>query len=262
MVTGSSTGIGRAIAQVLASHGARLVIHGRGQSEQLEQTARLLERAGHAATIVTADFASDELEKFVDRAWNQAGPIDIWVNNAGGDVLTTDWAQCSLDEQLEYLWRVDVRATLLLSRAAGERMRADVGRGLASQDPPPAGSRCIINMGWDQALQGMAGDSGQLFATTKGAIMAMTGSLAQSLAPEVHVNAVAPGWIQTQWGRQASDYWDARARQESLMQRWGTPADVAQAVAWLASPAAQFVAGHVLPVNGGFRFGQGATPTS
>ena len=261
MVTGSSTGIGRAIALALASQGARLVIHGRRQSEQLRQTAELLERAGHSPAMVTADFASDELDAFIDAAWKQAGPIDVWVNNAGGDVLTTDWAECSLDEQLDYLWRVDVRATLLLSRAIGERMRAHIRRQPDSEDAPPEGSRCIINMGWDQALQGMAGDSGQLFATTKGAVMAMTGSLAQSLAPEVRVNAVAPGWIQTQWGLQASDYWDSRARQESLMQRWGTPEDVAHAVAWLASPAAHFVAGHVLPVNGGFRYGQGTTQT-
>jgi 3-oxoacyl-[acyl-carrier protein] reductase len=111
----------------------------------------------------------------------------------------------------------------------------------------------IINIGWDQAEHGMAGDSGELFAAVKGAVMAFTKSLAQSLAPQVRVNCVAPGWIRTEWGDGASEYWQQRAVDESLSARWGTPNDVARAVAWLASPAADFITGHVLPVNGGFR---------
>ena len=96
------------------------------------------------------------------------------------------------------LWRVDVVATLRLSRAVGQRMQQR-GRGV------------ILNMGWDQAETGMAGDSGEMFAATKGAVMAATRSLAKSLAPEVRVNCLAPGWIRTEWGEQASDEWQERA---------------------------------------------------
>jgi len=85
--------------------------------------------------------------------------------------------------------------------------------------------------------------------------MAMTKSLAQSLAPRVRVNCVAPGWIQTAWGQDASDQWQRRAQKESLMDRWGLPADVAAAVVFLCLPESNFISGQVLPVNGGFRFG-------
>ncbi len=73
------------------------------------------------------------------------------------------------------------------------------------------GRGTIVNIGWDQSETGMAGDSGELFSATKGAVAAFTRSLAKSLAPAVRANCVAPGWIQTEWGQQASDYWQQRA---------------------------------------------------
>jgi 3-oxoacyl-[acyl-carrier protein] reductase len=114
----------------------------------------------------------------------------------------------------------------------------------------------ILTLGWDQAEHGMAGDSGELFGTIKGAVMAFTRSLAQSFAPEVRVNCLAPGWIKTKWGDDASEYWQERAQRESLLGRWGTPEDVADAACFLASPAANFITGQILPVNGGLRRGE------
>jgi 3-oxoacyl-[acyl-carrier protein] reductase len=99
----------------------------------------------------------------------------------------------------------------------------------------------------------MAGDSGEMFAATKGAVMAFTRSLAKSLAPEVRVNCVAPGWIKTAWGDDASEYWQNRAVKESLLARWGTPDDVARAVRFLVSPDAAFITGEVVRVSGGLR---------
>src|SRR5690606_39848798 len=104
----------------------------------------------------------------------------------------------------------------------------------------------------DQADVGMEGDSGEMFATVKGAVMAFTRSLAKSLAPTVRVNCLAPGWIRTKWSGGGSGYWDRRARGEALVGRWGTAEDVAAAAVYLASPAASFITGHVLPINGGF----------
>jgi NAD(P)-dependent dehydrogenase (short-subunit alcohol dehydrogenase family) len=106
-------------------------------------------------------------------------------------------------------------------------------------------------MGWDQAETGMEGDSGQLFAAAKAAVMAFSKSLALTLAPQVRVNCVAPGWIRTAWGETASGYWQERVRGETPLGRWGTPEDVAGAVCWLASPAAGFITGQVVRVNGG-----------
>jgi 3-oxoacyl-[acyl-carrier protein] reductase len=114
-----------------------------------------------------------------------------------------------------------------------------------------AGGGAIINIGWDGVEWGMAGDSGQLFAAAKGAIMSFTRSLAQSLAPQVRANCVAPGWIRTRWGEHASDYWQRRAADDSLMHRWGSPEEVAQVARFLVSPGAAFINGQVIEVNGG-----------
>ena len=252
VVTGSSSGIGRATAITLASAGADVVIHGGNPSESLKETADLITKAGGQCTAFTADFSdSGYYSGFVESAWDWRGGVDIWVNNAGADVLTGTWRNASVESRLLYVNQVDVAATLMLSRAIGSRMRE---KQLSAEAKPWLPT--IVNVGWDQAWQGMAGESGELFATTKGAVMAMTKSLAQSLAPHIRVNCVAPGWIKTAWGEQADEYWDRRARRESLLDRWGQPDDVADAIAFLAGDRSRFISGHILPVNGGFNYSQ------
>lgn len=255
MVTGSSSGIGRGIAIALVTQGADVILHGRKPSDAIEEVADEIEQLGRQANKLYADFSdSDMLEPFVESAWRCKGHIDGWINNAGGDVLTGAWKEETFARKLDYLLKTDVTASLMLSRYAGKKMLAQsIGTPeQTSNDLRPAG--VILNIGWDQAWQGMEGDAGELFATTKGAIMAMTKSLAQSLAPHVRVNCIAPGWIETKWGQQTSSYWDQRAKSESLMNRWGSPDDIAAAALYLCSPSASFVSGHILPINGGFRF--------
>ncbi|MCA9264666.1 MAG: SDR family oxidoreductase [Planctomycetales bacterium] len=241
VVTGASRGIGREIALELARHGSHVLIHAGRNATAAEQTAAEVRRLGRESVVLIQDLAAtDAYETFVQAAWQWRGGVDLWVNNAGADVLTGAAIDWSFERKLAQLWAVDVEGTVHLSRRAGVRMRS-------------AGHGCIINVGWDQADQGMGGDSGEMFATIKGAIMAFTRSLAQSLAPEVRVNCVAPGWIQTEWGSQASEYWQRRAVGESLLNRWGRPTDVARVVQFLASPQAEYVNGQVIPVNGGWR---------
>jgi 3-oxoacyl-[acyl-carrier protein] reductase len=243
VVTGSSSGIGRAIACQLARAGAAVAIHGRQNREGAEETVRQIQAVSGNAIILLYDLADvRNHEPLVETAWNWRNGVDIWVNNAGADVLTGAAARMSFEEKLERLWHIDVAATVHLSRIVGRRMK-ERGRGT------------IVNIGWDQAEQGMAGDSGEMFAAVKGAVTAFTKSLAQSLAPEVRVNCVAPGWIKTSWGENASSYWQQRACRESLLGRWGTPDDVARVIRFVASPAASFLTGQVLTVNGGYRFG-------
>lgn len=241
VVTGSSRGIGRAIALTLARQGAAIVVHGFRSSDAAEAVAREIQEQGGQATVLLADLRDPaQLEAFVLKAFAWRSSVHTWVNNAGVDVLTGDRADWSFEEKLVELWNTDVLATIQCCRSVGLQMKA-------------AGGGQIVNIGWDQAWQGMEGDSGEMFAATKGAIMAFTKSCAKSLAPDVRVNCVAPGWIQTQWGaEQASEYWHQRAVAESLRNRWGTPEDVAAAVSFLCSPAADFINGHILPVNGGF----------
>jgi 3-oxoacyl-[acyl-carrier protein] reductase len=240
VVTGASGGIGRAIALALASGGADLVVHARASRREAEEVAARAQAGGRRSHVILCDLADASTHaELVERAWNWRGAVDIWVNNAGVDVLTGEAARLSFERKLEALWRVDVAATIALSRAIGARMQA-------------RGSGALVNIGWDQAATGMGGDSGELFEAVKGAVMAFTRSLAQTLAPQVRVNCVAPGWIKTRWAEGASEAWQKRAVGESLAGRWGTPEDVAGAVRFLVSPAAAFITAQTIPVNGGF----------
>ena len=242
VVTGASGGIGAAIALELAAGGADVLIHGFQRREAAEKVAADVCQLGRSAAVQIADLGARlSRDEFAEAAWAWRGAVDIWVNVAGADVLTGEAAGWPFERKLEALWQVDVAASIALSRDIGKRMKSR-GKGV------------ILNIGWDQTDHGMAGDSGELFAAAKGAVMAFTRSLAQSLAPEVRVNCLAPGWIRTAWGEDASKYWQQRAVRQSLRQRWGTPQDVAKAAAFLVSPAADFITGQTIAVNGGFRY--------
>jgi len=175
---------------------------------------------------------------FADAAWNVWGGLDAWLHLAGADTLTGEAAKLSVEAKLDLLWSVDVVSTIRLCREIGRRMKSQ-------------GSGSITTMGWDQAETGMDGDSGEIFAATKGAVMAFTRSLALSLAPEVRVNALAPGWIKTAWGDQASTAWQTRVLRETPMARWGSPEDVAHVARFLVDPGSSFLTGQIIRINGG-----------
>ena len=238
LVTGSTGGIGRAIATAFAVAGADVIVHGRRSAAAAEVAAELAAN-GTRSEILLADLHDPAArQRLLAEAWDVWDGLDVIVLNAGADTLTGPAAAWPFERKLAELLAVDVNATVLLGRTAGERLRA-------------AGNGVILTIGWDQAETGMAGDSGQLFAAAKGAVMAFTRSLAVTLAPQVRVNCIAPGWIKTAWGETASAEWQQRVRRETPLGRWGTPADVAAAAVWLASPAAAFVTGQIVRVNGG-----------
>jgi 3-oxoacyl-[acyl-carrier protein] reductase len=239
LVTGSTSGIGRAIALELAAAGADVIVHGRRSREAAEAIAARLRVLGGRSEVLLEDLRDPEAcRRLFARGWELWGGLDVWINNAGADTLTGEAARWSFERKLEELLAVDVRATLLLGREAGRRMKA-------------AGGGVLLNMGWDQAETGMEGDSGELFAAAKGAVMAFTRSLALSLAPEVRVCCLAPGWVRTSWGENASATWQERVRRETPLGRWGWPGDVAAAARWLVSPAAAYLTGQVVRINGG-----------
>ena len=239
IVLGSTSGIGREVALTLAAAGADVIIHGRSSQEAAHDVAGQVRAMGRQSAVLMADLADRSAgEALVQEAWSLWGGLDAWLHLAGADTLTGPGAKLSFDEKLDRLWSVDVASTIRLCR--------DVGRHMVSQ-----GSGSIVTMGWDQAETGMAGDSGELFAATKGAILSFTRSLALSLAPTVRVNALAPGWIKTAWGEHASQGWQDRVISETPLARWGTPKDVAAVACFLVSDAAAFLTGQVIRVNGG-----------
>jgi 3-oxoacyl-[acyl-carrier protein] reductase len=239
VVLGSTSGIGRAVALALADAGADVIVHGRTSRDNAEAVADLVRTRGGRSAVLLADLADRAAgDRLVADAWTLWGGLDAWLHIAGADTLTGAAAKLPFDAKLDLLWSIDVTATIRLCRA--------VGRLMAVQ-----GSGSIVTMGWDQAETGMAGDSGELFAASKGAIMSFTRSLALSLAPAVRVNTLAPGWIKTAWGEGASRVWQDRVLKETPLARWGTPEDVAQIARLLVSPAAGFLTGQVIRINGG-----------
>lgn len=224
LVTGSTGGIGAAIADEFEARGALVVRHG---------------RAPRPGRFVAADLRDPaQVDRLAAEAWAALGGLDVLVCNAGTDTLTGEAAKWDFDAKLEALLAVDLKATMRLSREVGARMKE-------------RGSGCVLTVGWDQAETGMEGDSGQLFAAVKGAVTCFTRSLALALAPEVRANCLAPGWVRTAWGETASAAWQERVRRETPAGVWGLPEDVAEAAAWLAAPAARFVTGQTVRVNGG-----------
>lgn len=239
IVLGSTSGIGAATALELARAGADVIVHGRRSREAGERVAASIRTLGRRSEVIMADLSDNAaLGTLVGSAWSVWSGLDAWVHFAGADTLTGPAAKLEFHEKLELLLSVDAAAAMRLCREVGARMRS-------------AGSGAILTIGWDQAETGMEGDSGMLFAAAKGAVMAFTKSLALAMAPVVRVNCIAPGWIKTAWGEQASELWQDRVIRETPLARWGTPEDVARVARFLLSPDAAFLTGQIVRVNGG-----------
>jgi len=262
VVTGASSGIGRSIAVKFAQLGYSVVAHGFRNHDGIAETlSRVtnnqktflgspnqklsLQQTNPEAFGVFADISNPtDCERLVQDCFQWKGHVNVWVNCAGADVLTGENSKQTFEAKLDLLWRTDVAGTIRVSRLVASQMSLQSSR---------ATLPCIFNISWDQSEHGMEGDSGQYFAATKAAVAAFSKSFAKSVAPKIRVNCIAPGWIKTDWGQQASPEWDRRAQGESMLNRWGSPEDIANVAAALASPELEFINGQTIAVNGGWQ---------
>ncbi len=238
MVTGASTGIGAAIAQECAAAGADIVLTWCTSQDAADAVAAEIRATGQTADVFQVDLASESSCSALVKACCDSGSVDGVVNNAGADLLTGPMKEADYSVKLQALLDVDVQGTVRLSRSFGQMLKRQ-------------GQGSLLTVGWDQSDRGMEGDSGELFSTAKNAIMGFSRSLALSLAPQVRVNCIAPGWIRTEWGDGAGEYWQQRVLEETPLRRWGTPGDIAKMARFLLSDDAAYITGQVINVNGG-----------
>jgi NAD(P)-dependent dehydrogenase (short-subunit alcohol dehydrogenase family) len=241
VITGASRGIGRAIAAGLAGAGAHVIALARGK-EALDQTVADLRAEGGAAEAVELDVQDIAAgEQVINAIAVQHGRLDILVNCAGANAR--DAATDIKPEDFDRVWAVNVRGALFLSQAAGKIM---VG----------AQSGKIINIASATSFIGLSKVAS--YATSKGGLVQMTRTLATEWAcHNIQVNAVAPGFIRTDFNKKL---WENETLYNWVVGntpagRLGSVDDVVGAVQFLASPASNFICGHVLVVDGGFLSG-------
>jgi 3-oxoacyl-[acyl-carrier protein] reductase len=240
LVTGASSGIGRAIALAAARAGADIALTYRANERGAREVEGQIHKLGRRVAVFQVDLTNERSVTELGVAVRAAlGRVDVWVNNAGADVLTGSGAALSRVEKLDLLLSVDLRGTILSSWEAAKL--------LAAQDE----GGVIINMSWDHVLMGMPGLNPQLFAAVKGGVSAFSKSLARSIAPRVRVNVLAPGWIATSFSTGMSDGERQAVGESTPLKRWGTPEDVAAAAVFLASPGASFLTGQTIMIGGG-----------
>ena len=236
IVTGSGQGIGKAIALKLAEVGATIVINDIGEASSVESVAEEIRVMNRKSLAVLADVSSSsDVERMVETVMTTYGKVDILVNNAG---ITRDQLLLRMsDEDWDKVLNVNLKSVFLCTRAVLRHMiKQRWGR--------------IINMA---SIVGIAGNAGQAnYASAKAGIIGFTRTVAKEVASRgITVNAVAPGFIDTPMTQQLKESWIQEIKKRIPLGYLGTPRDVAEAVAFLASEEAKYITGHVLNVDGG-----------
>jgi len=239
IITGSDSGIGRAVAIAFAREGADVLIAYLNEDDDAKEVAELIQKEGRKAVLVQGDLRSaDHCRKVIERALHELGGVDILVNNAAHQATFADLADIS-DEEWRLTFDVNIHAMFFLVKAAVPHMK-------------PGGA--IINTA--SVNSDMPNPMLLAYATTKGAIQNFTGGLAQMLAEKgIRVNAVAPGpiWTPLIPSTMPEDAVKNFGKQVPL-KRAGQPAELATAYVMLADPLSSYTSGTTVAVTGGKPF--------
>jgi 3-oxoacyl-[acyl-carrier protein] reductase len=234
LVTGASRGIGRAIATTFAAEGASLVLCAR--SEKIEEVAEEIRGRGGRVTAMRGDISDDAFAReLVKQCRKDYGRLDVLVNNAA--IITQALLGMATPQVIRNMFEVNVVSVINLTQYA---IRLMDGKRAPS----------IVHLASIAGTRGLEGVTS--YSATKGAIVAFTRSSAKELAPKgIRVNAVAPGFIDTDMTRGLPQDWYQKRLGSIGMGRAGTPQDVANVALFLASPLSAYVTGQVLGVDGG-----------
>ena len=248
IVTGSATGVGAACARQFAERGARVVVNYNRSRTEADETADACRALGVDVVVIQGDVADDAACREMVRATVERwGRLDALVNNAAVTVKSDPFDLETLSAaDFQNVFGVNVIGAYQMFRAAIPAMRA-------------AGGGAIVNVSSNVAFTG--GGSSLAYTASKGALNALTMALARTCGPEIRVNAVCPGVIDTRWMRQTLGEAGYSALEKGFSERApigrvATPDDVAGAVVWLIE-GAEFVTGELLSVDGGIRLSGG-----
>jgi 3-oxoacyl-[acyl-carrier protein] reductase len=249
IVTGSATGIGAAIAAGLGRGGANVVVNFTKSEAEARRTVEAVKEAGGDAILAQGNVADDaDCRRIAAAAMDAWGGIDILVNNAG----TTKFAahadlDALSDADFQHLYSVNVIGAFQMVRAAVAGLKA-------------SGAGAVVNISSIAGTHGLG--SSIAYAASKGALNTMTRSLARALAPQVRVNAVCPGFVQTRWfsdafGKETAERFAAEHRKTVPLDRVAEPDDIARVALFFASDASRHVTGETLLSDGGLHLNVG-----
>ena len=236
VITGAGRGIGRAIALQFAEYGAKVVVNYRSSVAQVEELLASIQNAGGEAIAIQADVSrEEEAKKLIDEAVKHFGRVDVLVNNAG--ITKDNLVMRMSEEDFDSVIDVNLKGTFFcMKHAATVMLKQKQGK--------------IINI---SSVVGLTGNIGQAnYAASKAGVIGMTKSIARELAPRgITVNAVAPGFIETDMTDKLPDKYKEATMAAIPLKRYGIANEVAGAVSFLASEAANYITGQVLQVDGG-----------
>jgi len=237
IVTGSSRGIGLAIARRFAAEGAAVIINYVAREPEAAAAVRTIEDAGGRAFAVQADVSqAGDVERLVRESREHFGRVDILVNNAG--VMVTKGVLETTEDDWDRTIDVNLKGAYLCSKAVAPLMIEQR-------------SGSIINISSNSGLYHPSAMRFTEYVVSKAGMNGLTKAMALALGPHIRVNAICPGWIRTDMMEDIDEEVHARILAETALGRWGTPEDVAASAAFLASPDAAFITGELLIVAGG-----------
>ncbi len=238
LITGASRGIGRATAIAFAREGAHVAVNYVKNKVAAEKVAAEIKGLGGKAIVVQADVAKEvDVQRMMKRVVREFEAIDVLVNNAG-IVFDVPILEKTV-EQWERTLRVNLIGTFLCTKYAAPHMQ---GRPGAS----------VLNISSTNGVDSLSPESAD-YDTSKAGVISLTKNFSQSLAPDIRVNSIAPGWVDTEINKDLPKKFIKSETEKIAMRRWGRPEEIAKAVLFLCSEDAGFITGATLIVDGGYR---------
>ena len=237
IVTGSSRGIGKAIAERFAAEGAKVTVNWVSSEDEAQSVVDSIKRGGGDALSVRADVSSSaDVRHLVSSTIDRFGRIDILVNNAG--VMVTKSVLDTTEDDWDRTMDVNLKGAYLCAKEVAPLMlRQETGK--------------IIMMSSNSGLYHPSAMRFTEYVTSKAGMNGLTKALALALGPHITVNAICPGWIKTDMIEGTDPEVERRIIDETALKRWGVPDEVASAAVFLASKEADFITGELLIVAGG-----------